>query len=63
MNILFGIIVIIISILNICFPESMWELTEGFRYRNVELSDAGITLRRLGGVVGVIMGIMLFYAS
>ncbi|WP_105617490.1 DUF6199 family natural product biosynthesis protein [Vallitalea okinawensis] len=61
MNVLFGIVVIIISILNIAIPEEMAMFGERWKYRNAEPSDMNIFMTRLGGVIGIIVGIVIMF--
>jgi hypothetical protein len=61
MEILFYIVPIIIissSVCSIIWPKTMWYLTKGWQYKNVEPSDAALMMTRVGGVVGVIGGIV-----
>ena len=61
MKILFGMVIIIASILNIAIPEQMWELYEGWKFRNAEPSDTALTMARIGGVFGIIAGLIIMF--
>ena len=48
------------------FPEAAWHLEHIFKswqYESVEPSSAGITWTRIGGILCIIMGIILFFSK
>ncbi|WP_397376057.1 DUF6199 family natural product biosynthesis protein [Paenibacillus terricola] len=55
----FGFIVIIIGVLNIVFPRAGWCMKYGWQFKNAEPSDAAKVMARVGGVIGVIIGLLL----
>lgn len=61
MQFLFGIIVIIIGILNIAIPEEMAMFGERWKYRNAEPSEMNIIMTRFGGVIAIIAGIAVMF--
>lgn len=50
---------IVAGVCSILWPRTMWYLGEGWKYKNVEPSDAALVIMRLGGVMGII-GAILF---
>lgn len=60
MNVLFGIIVIITGILNLTLPEVMAELSM-WRYKNTEPSDAYIEMKKVGGVIAIVVGLFAIF--
>lgn len=56
---LFGFIFIIIGILNIAFPRAGWYMKYGWQFKNAEPSEAAMIMARVGGVIGVIIGLFL----
>lgn len=59
MNIGVGLLIIIIGVLNVFSPETMWHLGEGWKYKDVETSDAALTMQRIGGVAVVVVGVLV----
>ncbi len=54
------IIMIIICVITIISPKTMWDLSQGWQYKNpesVEPSEAGLMMARIGAVAGVIAAI------
>lgn len=54
-----GLVCIAMGIWGVAKPESLWYLGHGWRYRNAEPSDAALFVERLGGALGIIVGLML----
>ena len=52
------IVLIIISLVAVFSPQTAWYWREGWQYRNVEPSDAALIAVRIGGVIGLIIGIV-----
>ncbi len=61
MNVFIGFILIIVGILNIAFPKAMWMISDGWKFRDAEPSDAAIAMHRFGGVVGIFIGIVAIF--
>ncbi|RPH75242.1 hypothetical protein EHM76_02085 [bacterium] len=59
MRILFGLLAIAVGALQIANPRLAWQLSEGWRYQNLEPSDAYLLFSRLGGAVLVVIGLVL----
>ncbi|SKC51378.1 DUF6199 family natural product biosynthesis protein [Maledivibacter halophilus] len=62
MGALFGFIIVIIGILNIVFPEAMWMLSDGWKFKDSEPSDAALIMHRFGGIVGIIVGLVVMFS-
>jgi len=56
------IVLIIWSLVAVFSPQTAWYWKEGWQYRNVEPSDAALIAVRIGGVIGLIIGIVGFLA-
>jgi hypothetical protein len=52
------IVLIIWSLVAVFSPQTAWYWKEGWQYRNVEPSDAALIAVRIGGVIGLIIGIV-----
>ncbi len=50
---------IIGSIATIIWPEKVWYLSEGWRYKNLEPSEQYLRASRIGGFVGLIIGVII----
>ena len=62
MNILIGLIVIFISVFNITSPETMLRFQDLFRIKGErQYSDLAIAMTRIGGMIGIILGFILFF--
>lgn len=61
MNILFGLILIVIGVVNAAWPEVGWHLSEGWKFKDAEPSDTALFLGRLGGIVAIVAGIICFF--
>lgn len=57
--IIIPVLIIIASFCSILWPRAMWHLHEGWKYKNVEPSDAAIMMTRVGGVVEIIICIVI----
>ncbi len=58
-NPLLGLLFIGLGLWNAISPYSSWYLNYGWRYKNLEPSDAALGMTRLGGIVGVIVGVIV----
>lgn len=56
---IFLVIFVIIGVLRVIFPEYAWWIEHGMP-KDVEPSDGGVLITRIGGVVGVIAGVIFF---
>ncbi|MBO7748732.1 hypothetical protein I8J29_31640 [Paenibacillus sp. MWE-103] len=60
---LFGLLFIIIGILNVFFPQAGWYMRYGWQFRNAEPSDAALIMNRVGGVIAVVIGIFVLFGG
>ena len=58
---LFGLLLIALGIWNVASPRSVWYLSYGWRYKDVEPSDAALVLGRVGGGIGIVAGAALLF--
>ena len=56
-----AIVCLLIGAFNIISPYGAWFLGYGWRYRDAEPSDLALLMTRIGGIVAVIIGIVLFF--
>lgn len=61
MNVLVGLVLIIVGFVNVLSPKSGWYLSHGWRYKDAEPSEAALFFARLGGVVGIIVGLIFMF--
>lgn len=61
MNILFGIVAIVVGVINVISPETGWHLGHGWQFKDAEPSDAALTWGRISGVLAIIFGIICFF--
>ena len=59
----FGLVLLGIGIFYYSNPEAAFHIGEGWKYENLEPSEAGLDGYRLGGLVGIIIGILLLFSS
>lgn len=58
------ILCLAIGAFDLFFPETAWQLAHLFRswqYESIEPSEAGITWTRVGGVITMVLGVILFF--
>ncbi|MED5018810.1 hypothetical protein P9847_15985 [Paenibacillus chibensis] len=59
-----GLIFTVIGILNIVNPNFAWYLKEGWKVDgDSEPSDSYVALTKIGGVIGVVFGVILFFTG
>jgi uncharacterized protein YcfL len=56
-KVLIGLILIAFGIFELVAPETSWYLFRGWAYKNLEPSDAALTVARIGGGIAVFIGI------
>ncbi len=57
-----SILLLGIGIFSIISPRSLWWLSRGWMYKNVEPSDLALVIYRVSGVIVVLFGIVSFFA-
>lgn len=60
-NVFLGLILICIGVYDTVYPKKAWYLTRGWKYKNLEPSDASLALTCLGGVAVAIIGIIVCF--
>lgn len=58
-----GVIILIVSIITIVNPEGAFYLERGWKFKDAEPSDEYLELTKIGGVVGVIIGVIILFTS
>lgn len=58
-----GLVALGCGLLSYCNPELMFELTQGWRYRDLEPSDAGLESTRWSGLLMMAVGLVLLFNS
>lgn len=64
LNIILALICIVLGVLSLCMPRTIWDLNHifrGWQYENPEPSDYGLDMVRIGGVVSIILGVIVFF--
>ena len=56
-----GLILIILGIVAIINPKLSWYLSWGWRFKDVEPSEAALIAARLSGVIFVLFGLFLIF--
>jgi hypothetical protein len=56
-----GFILIIVGIIGAAFPQAMWYMSEGWKFKDAEPSDFYLIMNRVMGVVAVIIGFYLLF--
>lgn len=59
MHILFGLFCIIVGLINAISPKTGWYLGKGWKYKDLEPSDAALRWGRVGGVITILIGIFI----
>ena len=57
-NPLVGLLFIGLGLWNVVSPYSSWYFSYGWRYKEVEPSDAALGLTRFGGIVAILVGVV-----
>jgi hypothetical protein len=60
---LFGLLFIIIGVVNLFFPQVGWYMTEGWKFKDAEPNDAALIMGRIGGFISVIIGFVIMFNS
>lgn len=63
MNGLFGFILLVIGILGVASPYSVWYLSIGWKIKDAEPSDAALAMHRTVGVIASLAGFILIVSS
>ncbi len=58
-QILGGLLLILLGVLDAAFPKAAWYIGYGWRFKNAEPTEAALFLARLGGVVCAVLGVLL----
>lgn len=61
-NILLILLLLVVGIFNLFFPQTAWYLAYGWHYSNAEPSDAALVFNRVGGGVAVFIALILIIA-
>lgn len=60
---LLGAIILIASIISIVNPEGAFYLERGWKFKDAEPSDAYLELTKVGGIIGIIIGVIVLFTS
>lgn len=64
MNIILGIIIICISLLNFFSPETSLTLQDMFRIKGArEYSEFAIAMTKFGGLIGIFLGLFVMFSQ
>lgn len=56
---LIGLLLVGLGIFYVAAPRASWYLSHGWKFKDVEPSDAALTLRRFGGVAAILIGAIM----
>ncbi|WP_356948302.1 DUF6199 family natural product biosynthesis protein [Brevibacillus nitrificans] len=56
---LFGVLLIVHGLLSLISPRILWFLTEGWKFKDAEPSEAAVVFGRILGVFTLLVGIYL----
>ena len=56
---LFAFVIIMIGVVSILVPEGMWQLYEGWKFKDAEPSDLALVMHRIGGVLLMVMAVLI----
>lgn len=56
-----GLWVIALGVWNVAAPRSAWYIAYGWRYKNAEPSESALFFERVGGIIAIIAGVILFF--
>ena len=60
---IWGLLVIGVGVWQYCDPESVFRFTEGWKYENLEPSEAGLDSIRWSGLLIMALGVLLLFNS
>ncbi|MBR4875431.1 MAG: hypothetical protein IKU95_02965 [Clostridia bacterium] len=60
-NVLGGLLVVALGLLNLMDPMTMWKISEGWKYKHAEPSDGYLLFLRIGGFVCILFGISIMF--
>ena len=60
---LFGIVMLVGGLFNTISPQTAWYLSDGWKFKDAEPSDAALGLTRVGGAACILIGAILIFAS
>ena len=63
MFVLVPLLIIVSEIVSVISPRTAWYMQEGWKFKNVEPSQAALTMARIGGVFAIIGGIVFLIIS
>ncbi len=52
-----GILLIVLGAVNTFAPHAGWYLSYGWRFKDAEPSDLALSVGRVGGIIGIVIGI------
>ena len=58
-----GLLLLALGLFNTLKPEVAWMLSDGWKFKNAEPSDAALGLTRVGGVIMILIGIIAIISS
>ena len=56
-------VMLILGVVNAISPETGWRMSEGWKYKDVEPSEAALLWGRIGGIVCIIIGFVIIFRS
>ena len=63
MGALFGLALFVIGVVNAVSPETGWHMSEGWKFKDAEPSEAALLWGRIGGIVSSVIGVVMIFRS
>ena len=63
MGALLGIVVIIVGVVNAISPQTGWNMSEGWKFKNAEPSEGALEIIRIGGIVCILFGLAMVFGN
>lgn len=60
-NLLYSVIILLIGLFLVTFPDMTWYLSYGWRYKDAEPSDMALIFERIGGIGLIIFAIVVLF--
>ena len=58
-----GVLLLLVGAVNAIAPAAVWELSDGWRFKNAEPSDTALAVYRFGGIFACVLGTILVLLS
>ncbi len=63
MGFLIGLVVIVLGAVSAIVPEIGWHISEGWKFRDAEPSDAALLWTRISGIFCIVVGLYFVFKA